>query len=694
MGRFCFIVLSAISFAHAAFAADWPHWRGPQRDGTTSEVSGWTGSDWPLGLVWSAGVGEGSTSPIIADGKLYTMGHNSGRDHVICLDAKTGDELWRQSYNCGRFGRRATGDQGMYGGPTATPEFDAATNYLYTLSTDGDLQCWDTNNKGKRIWGLNLYEQFNVKQRPQVTKRGGSLRDYGYTSAPLVHESWVIVEVGDDDGNLMAFDKRTGRRAWVSQNKDPAGHTGGLAPMKVDGVDCIAVFTAYHLLVARLDGADAGKTVGEFPWRTDFINSIATPAVSGESVFITSKYNQNAMARLDISLRGGANQVWRQPVASGVCSPVIHNGRLHFANRGFWCVDTARGDTPWDGGKYGDAGSCLLTGDKRFIAWANDGDLTLVESSDRSPGSYRELASRRNVLRDIAWPHVAIADGRIYCKDRAGNIRCFEIGRKGDAPRPPVVRNPQPQPAPNTQPDPPVVPPATDLIVDLDTWSVDAKGLLFAWKRGHGRARAAGAAMSGLPRFRFVVRGGADIARDGAMALTGGSFAADDISAAITKACRASNELTIEAVITPANTSQNGPVRIVSLSSTPYQRHFTLGQERDKLVLRLRTPRTGENGQNPQVTLCGVKAGAAVHVLVTYRDGELACYRNGQRVLRSDAVRGDFSNWDDKQHFILGDEWDGGRDWQGSLDAVAIFARHIDEREAKVRFDAAMKKKQ
>ena len=150
----------------------------------------------------------------------------------------------------------------MYKGATSTPEFDAATGFLYTLSTDGHLNCWNTRQAGKKVWGLNFYDLFKMPRRPQVTKKRGTRRDYGYTSAPLVHGDWVLVEAGSTKhGNLIAFDKRTGRTAWGSQNKDPAGHTGGLAPMTVEGVPCMAVLTALNLVITRLDGANAGKEV-------------------------------------------------------------------------------------------------------------------------------------------------------------------------------------------------------------------------------------------------------------------------------------------------------------------------------------------------------------------------------------------------------------------------------------------------
>src|SRR5262249_37898448 len=149
------------------------------------------------------------------------------------------------SYKCPQYGRHATGDESFYSGPTSTPEYDRKTKYLYTLSCDGDLNCWDTDARGKRAWGLNLYDRFQVGRRPASGLEPDDLRDYGYTTSPYVYGDWVIVEVGAKESCLMALDKRTGERRWVSEYRGPAGHTGGLVPITVEKVPCLAVLSLH-----------------------------------------------------------------------------------------------------------------------------------------------------------------------------------------------------------------------------------------------------------------------------------------------------------------------------------------------------------------------------------------------------------------------------------------------------------------
>jgi hypothetical protein len=178
----------------------------------------------------------------------------------------------------------------------------------------------------------------------------------------------------------------------------------------------------------RLDAENAGKTVAEYEWVTDFAQNIATPAAAGNRVLITSGYNRMEMHALDITLAGGANKAWDSPLYSLICSPVIHDGCVYWAWQQVHCLQLSAGTKKWSGGRFGDAGSCIVTADDRMIVWAGNGTLALVELAGRSPKQYRELASTGPLFGTDAWPHVALSDGRLFCKDRLGNVKCFSLG--------------------------------------------------------------------------------------------------------------------------------------------------------------------------------------------------------------------------------------------------------------------------
>ncbi|HVK10119.1 MAG TPA: PQQ-binding-like beta-propeller repeat protein [Gemmataceae bacterium] len=400
-------------------AADWPAWRGPTRDGHTPEAVGAWRPDDP---AWTTNVGPGASSPLLVGDHVYAFGRGGGQDAVRCLDARDGKEVWASTYKAPAYGRFHNGDEGLYSGPSATPEYDPATKLLYTLGPDGDLHAWDTAAAGRKVWGINLYDRYGAKQRPRLTR--APMRDYGYTSSPLVHGGWLIVEVGSPKGTVVAFDKATGKEVWRSDLTDEAGHTAGPVPMTVEGVPCVAVLTQRNLAVVRLDTGHEGKTVATYPWVTDFANNVASPAVKDNFVLVTSAYNQNAIAKLKVTL-AGAEKVWVKPYPSKVCTPVIHAGHVYVAWQKVRCLDWETGALRWEGGAIGDAGSCVVTADDRLIVYGGSGKLIVAETAGRSPGKYAEVAVRDSIFRAVAWPHVAVGGGRVVCRDRDGNLAGF-----------------------------------------------------------------------------------------------------------------------------------------------------------------------------------------------------------------------------------------------------------------------------
>lgn len=239
--------------------------------------------------------------------------------------------------------------------------------------------------------------------------------------------------------------------------------------------------------------------------------------------------------------------------------------------------------------------------------------------------------------------------------------------------------------APSTNPNPPAS--------VAGAWPSNPDGLVFLFETADKPNSVPNADGQSGRSYPTQPRGRARLNHDYAMVLAGGSFQADEAADSLLAACRKSNQLSVEAVVLPDRLDQAGPARIITFSSSAASRDFTLGQQQDKLIFRLRTPKTGDNGYNPEITLCAIQAGVPSHVVVTYRPGLLAAYVDGKEVYHGESVQGDFSNWS-PHHLVLGDEFDGSRDWAGTLEGVAIYDRALDPSEVQRNAAASHKRLQ
>lgn len=217
-------------------------------------------------------------------------------------------------------------------------------------------------------------------------------------------------------------------------------------------------------------------------------------------------------------------------------------------------------------------------------------------------------------------------------------------------------------------------------------WPGSTDGLVFLWENRRSANEVADATGGVVRTCRVNERGAARYGRYGQMLLTGGAVRAEAVDEPLLTACRASSQLTIECTLSADTLDQRGLARVVTFSKDASRRNVTLGQEGDRLVLRLRTPATGANGVNPQVELCRIAAGRPVHTVVTYRPGDLRVYTNGVEAVATRAVTGNLGNWE-PAHLLFGDEWTGDRDWAGELEGVAIYSRCLSAEEARHHYE-------
>jgi len=140
--------------------------------------------------------------------------------------------------------------------------------------------------------------------------------------------------------------------------------------------------------------------------------------------------------------------------------------------------------------------------------------------------------------------------------------------------------------------------------------------------------------------------------------------------------------LTLELWLQTEDLNQSGPARIFSYSKNPMLRNFTVGQSRDKLVVRLRTTETTLNGTDPQLVIADTfNAIGLQYLVITYDYSEQSVYINGKLKAKCDILKGNFSNWDRSCILVAGNEATGDRPWKGKIYYAAVFDRPLTEHE-------------
>jgi outer membrane protein assembly factor BamB len=396
-------LLIAVSLEAAAQTnANWPQWRGPNRDGISKE----TGllKQWPEGgpaLLWkTSGAGYGYSSFSVANGRLYTMGLRGDREFIIAFDAATGKEAWATP--AGRAFRNDRGD-----GPRGTPTIDG--DRIYSLGGGGDLSALDVKT-GKVIWTMNLLDKF-----------GGSNITWGISESPLVIGEKLLVNAGGPEASIVALNKKDGSLIWKSQS-DRAGYSSAM-PVQIGNTTQVVFFT--HKRAVGLDLKD-GKLMWEYPRAANNVANAATPVVRGNRVFISSDYG-NGGGLVEIKADGQASEVYfTKDMRNHHSSSILIGDHLYGFSAGILTAmrfDT--GEVAWKDRSVG-KGS-LVFADGHLYALSENGVMGLVEAS---PTGYREKG-RFRIQQDSlpTWAHPVVAGGRLYIRDQ-DTIYAYDVREK------------------------------------------------------------------------------------------------------------------------------------------------------------------------------------------------------------------------------------------------------------------------
>jgi outer membrane protein assembly factor BamB len=398
------VCLIALSLCAIAPAADWPQWRGLNRDGK----SGDTGllAEWPAGgprLVWKTqGLGEGYSSFAVIGNRLYTQGQQSDGEFVLALDVATGKQLWRTPS-----GRALSNDKGN--GPRGTPTVDG--NRLYAVAGDGTLVCLETDT-GKRVWSINFATDFK-----------GHAPRWGYSESPLVDGDRVIVAPGGPGASIVALNKTTGAVIWKSQS-DRAGYSSAI-PFDAGSIRGLAILTASAAVGLNMKD-------GELLWRyTNVANrvaNVATPIVAHDYVFVSTDYGTGC-ALLKLTPQGSgvhASEVYfNKDMRNHYTTSVLVGDYLYGYSSGILtAMEWITGKVAWRDRSVG-KGNCTYA-DQRLYCMGEDGVVGLIEPT---PKAYTEK-SRFEIPRGSlpTWTPPVVANGRLYLREQ-DNLYSYDIKR-------------------------------------------------------------------------------------------------------------------------------------------------------------------------------------------------------------------------------------------------------------------------
>ena len=396
------LVAAKLPTAPAEAALDWPQWRGPRRDGVSSETG--LASRWPASgpdLIWKVKTGEGYSAPSIAAGRLFLLVQDGDHEAVVCWDADKGTEHWRHRYPA-HFSNRESGV-----GPHASPTIDG--DRVYTVGATGMLFCLAVGD-GKVIWAHDLLNEFKVANQ-----------EYGVSFSPLIEGDLVITVPGGVGGNsIVAFDKKDGHLVWKTLN-DRAGYSSPVAAT-IAGKRQIVMLTAEAVHGVSTED---GKPYWKYPWPLFKDCNVATPLVVGDYVFLSSGYSKGC-ALLEIST-GGNGAMEARPVYEHnrmrnwfSCS-VLYRDHLYGFDEAFLvCMEFRTGKVLWKKRGYG-RGS-LMAADGHLIIMGEHGQLVLAEAN---PERFVEQSSCK-ILNDKTWTTPVLANGKLYVRDEE-QLLCLKV---------------------------------------------------------------------------------------------------------------------------------------------------------------------------------------------------------------------------------------------------------------------------
>ncbi len=393
-----FVLNSSVSFCQ-----DWPQWRGLNRDG---KVTGFKApATWPAELKqeWKVTVGFSDATPVLAGKNIYLNTRQGDQEEILCLDAATGKELWKNTYAA----IAVTGPSAsQHPGPRGTPA--VSNGKIVTFGASGILSCLDAAT-GKLIWR---------KDNPT-----NAFPAFFTGASPIIIDGVCIINIGKkDDGQVVAYDLNSGNEKWKLSGDGPSYSSPSV--MTIDGKKLLIVITEKNIMALNL--AD-GKLLCQSatPVQQRFYNCVS-PYIDGQTIYLTGQGTGTKAIKVEKSGNEYiTKEIWSNPeVGAKWNTPVLKDGFLYgFTDqKRIYCLNAATGQTAWIDNVVNSDFSTIVDCGSVIIGLTSTDNLIVLKPDGKA---YSEVVKYK-VSDTPIYAYPVISGNSIYIKD-AETLMLYKI---------------------------------------------------------------------------------------------------------------------------------------------------------------------------------------------------------------------------------------------------------------------------
>lgn len=388
-------------------AENWPGWRGPNGDGTSSETNLPTQWDSITNVMWKIPVpGIGHGSPIVWEDRIFIVSAmpETQERMLMCYNSKDGSLFWKTTVV--KAPLETIHSDNSYA--SGTPVTDG--KYIYVSFLDGENIVVAAHDfSGKQIW----------LQRP-----GTFTGPHGHSCSPVLYNDKVIINgASKENAFLAALSKTDGQIVWKVNHSNPANSYSAPLIREIDGRK--QMIYCGNQQVSSFNPEDGSRY-----W---FVNGpsqefCATPVYSEKTglLFVSSSWPERHLLAIrpdgkdDVT---NSHVVWRSTQgAYYVPSPILSGDYLFttMTNGNVHCMEAATGNILWKENMGKQYPSPVLAGG--LVYMPNDEGVVTVFK----PGPvYEDVA--KNTLGEGLFASPVISNGKIYIRGKK-NLYC--IGKR------------------------------------------------------------------------------------------------------------------------------------------------------------------------------------------------------------------------------------------------------------------------